>query len=142
MNRSLNFVLGPKSLITTQKRQIPNIFQDVRFKQTSADSDINTPSFTNLRNSTCCSPDTHLDWTLTLIPEETGTLDPFLIYTPPPNNDKTHSPFLSKSPRYSVCYSLSLTLFNKLFFPFFWLLAFFVVVFMFDFYPAQSQGPS
>ena len=55
------------------------MFQDVRFKQSWADTGINTISLTNLWNNTRCSPDIHLDWTLPWIPEETRTLDPFLI---------------------------------------------------------------
>ena len=41
---SLSCVLGPKHLITSKSR-IPNMFQDITFKQTSADAGINTPTF-------------------------------------------------------------------------------------------------
>ncbi|XP_072593722.1 uncharacterized protein [Vulpes vulpes] len=43
--------------------------QDVSFKQMSTDAGINTPTFDNLQNNTCCSPDT-FDWTLPWILEE------------------------------------------------------------------------
>lgn len=50
------------------------------------------------------------------------------------NNEETHSLFLSKSPRHSVCYTLLFTLFSKLHFHFPW--------HEFDFYPVESQGTS
>lgn len=47
-NLSLSFVLGPKHWITPQKSWIPNIFQDISFQQTSADTGISTTTFSNL----------------------------------------------------------------------------------------------
>lgn len=45
------------------------MLQDVSFKQMSTDAGINTPTFDNLQNNICCSPDT-FDWTLPWILEE------------------------------------------------------------------------
>ena len=53
---SLSFVLGSKHLITP-KSQISNMFQNVSFKQTSADAGINTLTFGYLQNNSYCSPD-------------------------------------------------------------------------------------
>ena len=45
VNHSEFCVLGPKYLITPRKNQISNIFQDISFKHTLADTGINTPAF-------------------------------------------------------------------------------------------------
>lgn len=60
VNHSLSFVLGSKHLITPKKSQIPNMFQNISFKQTSADAGIKTPTLGNLQNNSYCSPDTCL----------------------------------------------------------------------------------
>ena len=55
VGHSLNFVLSPKHLISPKNCWIPNVFQDISFKQTSADAGINIPNFSNLWNNAYCS---------------------------------------------------------------------------------------
>ena len=109
----LSFV--PRYLVTS-KSQIPNMFQDVSFKETLGDAGINTPTFGSLWNNTYCSPDIHLWWTLLWVPGGTRALDHSLIQTPNPKEwqDSFSFHFWVSQTLSAVLY-WSLTLYNKLF---------------------------
>ena len=100
----------------SKRSQILNMLRDVSFEQTLAEASIDTPASGNLWNNLYYSPGPRFWWDLTLGSWRDTYPRPLPIQTPSPKQWRDSFSFPLQISR-TLCYFVSLTLFNKPFPP-------------------------